>query len=331
MRDVADAANVSLITVSRAFRQPELVLPQTRSRIEEAAKETGYVPNLAARSLQLNRTHIVAVLLPALNNSIFAVTAQGISDVFEPRGYQIMVGNLGDNRYREAEERLVSAFLGRRPDGIVLTAADHSENTRRLLTNSGIPVVEIWSATPKPIDMSVGVSNIEAARAMVLDLARTGYRNIGLLTGQYVGNQITDDRLRGYELALKELGRPLRPELIVKTPVPLNLDSGGIGLMRLMEQAPEVDAVFCAGDVFAHGALLACLAKGIDVPGRVAVAGIGDLELSSRLPPGLTTVRVNGYDLGRRAARMILAELDGRPPRRRVVDLGFEIIRRGST
>lgn len=330
MQDVANAAGVSLITVSRALRQPDIVLAETRRRIDEAVRETGYVPNLAARSLQLNRTGIVAVLLPSLKNSIFADTALGISDVFGASGYQIMVGNLGDQQYREAEERLVSAFLGRRPDGFVLMAADHSDLTRRLLTMSGIPVVETWSTSPDPIDMAVGVSNVEAARAMVLDLARRGCREIGIIMGQYTGNHLSDERLVGYETAMKELGRSLRPELIVRTPVPTTLDSGGIGLKQLMLRAPEADAAFCAGDVFAHGVMLTALAEGIAVPGRIAVAGIGDLELSARLPPGLTTVRINGYDIGERAARMILAKLNGRPPKKRIHDVGFEIIRRGS-
>jgi len=330
MRDVADAAGVSLITVSRSFREPELVKSKTRKKIEEAIQETGYVPNLAARSLQINRTNIIAVLLPALNNSVFALTAQGIADVLEPKGYQMMIGSLGDKNYIDAEEKLVTAFLGRRPDGFVLMAADHSEVTRRLLVNSGIPVVETWSLLADPIDMCVGVSTVESARALVHRLAAKGYSRIAMIKGKYRGNKLSDERGLGYELAMRDLGRPLISEHVINTKVPVTLDTGGAAVARLLQSSVKVDAVFCAGDVFAHGAMLYCLDKGIEIPGRLAIAGMGDLELSARIPPGLTTVRIDAYDIGRRAARMILAELDGRQPRTRVIDLGYEIIERGS-
>jgi LacI family gluconate utilization system Gnt-I transcriptional repressor len=331
MRDVARAADVSLITVVRALRSPDLVHPKTRQRIEEVIRDTGYVPNLMARSLQGSRSHIAAVLIPSLNNSMFAATAQAIADVSDRAGYQLMVGNLGDDRYEASEEKLVRAFLGRRPDGFILMAARHSAVSRDLLVKSGVPVVETWNLPAEPIDMVVGFSNFEAARALVHKIHALGYRRLALITGRYEGNQVSIDREQGYLSAVSELGLPRRPELIVEAPVPATLDSGAQAVARILDLKPAVDAVVCAGDTFAHGAMLECLRRGVSVPGRLAIAGIGDLDLSARLPPGLTTVRVYAQKIGHAAAKLLFDRLNGRRSSRRVIDVGFEIILRGST
>ncbi|CAN0422206.1 unnamed protein product, partial [Phaeothamnion confervicola] len=160
MEDVARLARVSMITVSRAINQPDKVAPKTRARIEAAIARLGYVPNLTAGSLASNRSRIIGAIVPTIDNSIFAETVRGLSEKLEAAGYQLL---LGQTAYREnAEESLVTAFLGRRVDGMVLTGVRHSAATVKRLRAAGVPIVETWDLTKRPIDMLAGFSNREA-------------------------------------------------------------------------------------------------------------------------------------------------------------------------
>jgi LacI family gluconate utilization system Gnt-I transcriptional repressor len=163
MEDVARLAGVSAITVSRALRHPEKVANETRDRITSAIRTLGYVPNLTAASLASNRSGIIAAIIPTVTNSIFADTVQGMSDRLRREGYQLLLGNTGYSV--EEESALVSAFLARRPDGIILTGARHTPTTREMLADANLPVVETWDLAVEPIDMMVGFSNFEAAHA----------------------------------------------------------------------------------------------------------------------------------------------------------------------
>ncbi len=144
---VAERAGVSSITVSRVVRLPELVAPETRSRVEAAMRELGYVPNQIAGALAGARTKSVGVLVPTIANSIFADTVQGLSDELEPLGYAVI---LAQSRYDAArEDRMLSALLSRRPEAIIMVGSPATEDGARLLRRAGIPVVETWELPPR--------------------------------------------------------------------------------------------------------------------------------------------------------------------------------------
>src|SRR5690349_15500653 len=154
MEDVARAAGVSMITVSRALSAPDKLAPATLAKVRSAIDALRYVPNLTAGSLASKRSHIVAAIVPTIANSIFSETIDGLSQTLATRGYQLL---LGQTHYRDDEESaLVDAFLGRRADGIVLTGLRHARGVRAALQRAAIPVVETWDFGPRPIDMLVG-------------------------------------------------------------------------------------------------------------------------------------------------------------------------------
>jgi len=332
MRDVARAANLSLITVSRAMREPEKVRPETRERVEQAIAEIDYVPHLAARSLQKSRSNIVALLLPSLQNSAFSTTAQGLLDVLEPEGYQLMVGSIGDFRDPSVERKLLSAFLGRRPDAIVLTGARRDEATDRMLERSSIPVINIWSKSRHPSSMSIGPDNRRAAREMTEGLLDRGYARIGFLGGYSKYNDIVRARRLGYRDAMSKCGIAPSDSWLKEIDAPARMIEVGDAFMELLATAPEIDAVFCPGDHYAIGALLRANAEGIAVPGRVAIAGFGDHELAARMTPALTTVHVDAYELGRVAGGKVLSALFGEASHKgKVITVGHELVWRAST
>ncbi len=172
MEDVARRAGVSQMTVSRALRTPDKVAPATRAKIAAAVAELDYVPDLVAGGLAARRSRLVAVIVSTLENSIFAATVQGLSTVLREQGYAVLLG--ASDYSREGEEQLLRAVLGRRPDGIVLTDAVHTQSARRLLRAAGIPVVETWELPAAPLDLAVGFSNLAAGRAMIRGASRLG-------------------------------------------------------------------------------------------------------------------------------------------------------------
>ena len=326
MADVARKAGVALVTVSRAFSDPDKVSSETRARIAAAAAELGYVPNLLAGSLASSRSRIIAMTVPTLANSFFAETAQSISSVLRDQGYQLL---LGDSGYSvEEEESLVRAFLGRQPDGFIVTGSRHSEAARALLAGAGIPVVETWEVPADAIDMAVGFSNEAAAAAMTEELVAAGYRRIGLLAWGVGNNARNDQRVAGHRGVLARHG--LAEDLFVATEGASAMECGSRTLPKLVERWPDVEAVFCADDMIAVGALLECQRRGWSVPERIAIAGFGDFDIARQVNPGLTTIRIPASAIGAEAAHLLLNRLAGRAPAQRIVDLGFELVRRGS-
>ncbi|MCV0397151.1 MAG: LacI family DNA-binding transcriptional regulator [Rhizobiaceae bacterium] len=328
IEDVARAAGVSAITVSRALNKPDSVAEETRKLVWAAVDELGYIPNRLAGGLASSRTRTVAVVIPTITNSIFADKIQGMSDVFGAADYQLILANSGYSLGREAD--LVAALLAQRPSAIVLTGVTHEERAARMLGRAGVPVVETWNLRPSPIDMLVGFSNAEAAFAMVAHLHHCGYRRIGFVSAPVADNDRAADRLAGYRRAVAEFDLADRPGLAREAH--FTLANGAAAFREILSAHPDVEAIFFANDVLAAGGALEARRRGMRIPADIGIAGFDDVDLAQEFVPALTTVRIPRYEIGATAARMILARLDDpetdAPP---VADLGFEVVQRQST
>jgi LacI family gluconate utilization system Gnt-I transcriptional repressor len=324
--DVARIAKLSPITVSRALREPQKVSPEARTRVAAAVARIGYVPDLVASSLTSRRTRLVGLIVPTITASIYAATIAGLLQLLRARGFEALIGDSG--YALEGEEKLIAAFIGRRADGIVLSSVAHSDAARRMLARARVPVVETGNLARKPIDMVVGFSNYDAARAMMAHLVAQGHRTIGFVGAPVRDNPQAADRRRAYADAL--VGNRLAQAPTLAVECASDLEAGGRALLQILEMHPRCTAIFAASEVRAIGALLMCLRQGLRVPDRIAIAGFNDAGLGAHLVPALTTVRVPRDEIGRRAAAMILDRLQGRRVVPKTVDVGFEIIVRES-
>ena len=323
--DVARLAGVSPITASRAINTPEQVAKETLERVRDAVSRTGYVPNRMAGGLASSRSRLVAAVVPTIAGPVFMEMVQSLTHELDAAGYQLMLGQSGYTASRE--DALLDAIIGRRPDGIVLTGIMHSAEGRKRLLASGIPVVETWDLTPTPIDMLVGFSHTDAAAAVVRHLHAKGRKHLALLSGD---DERAERRNRGFIAEAKALG--LDADIpVLRVPAPTTLRSGREGLARLLAQSPEVDGVFCSSDLLALGVLTEAAARGLSVPERLSVVGFGDLAFAGDTHPALSTVRIDGTGIGRQAARFIVDRAAGRPVGDKVIDLGFQVIERGSS
>ena len=327
LHDVAQLARVAPITVSRALQRPELVAEATRLRIVSAVERLGYVPDLVARSFRSSRSGLVAAIVPSLENSQYAEMLQGVSDELHTRGIELMVGVSGYSLDRETE--LLRAFVGRRPEGILVSGVAHRAAAHDILKRVGIPVVETGTLARRPIDMNVGYAEEAAAAAMVDHLVAVGYRRIGFICGPLNDNERAHRRREGFRRAMGL--HDLAAERSVTLAQPAAIGSAGRGAAALLERWPDTDCLFCSSDAFAVGTLFECQRRGWPVPDRLGIAGFLGLALSGETVPALTTVRVPRYEIGRRAAAMLLARLSGEDPGERICDLGFEVLPREST
>jgi LacI family gluconate utilization system Gnt-I transcriptional repressor len=321
MTDVAQAAGVALVTVSRCLNEPHKVSPDTLARVRAAVKELGYVPDLTAGSLASSRSRIVGAIVPTLANAWFAEAMEGLAAELAPQGYQLL---LAQSQYHPlAEPGLVDAFLGRRVDAVVLTGRSHPKAMRDTLRAQGVPVVEIWDLPKQPIDMAVGFSHPALGQAVGRYLLERGHARVG-----FIGADEERSRLRLQGLC-EGLGQPEVPCEFV--PPPSSIESGRAALARLRSRT-QVSAVFCSNDLLAIGALMESRTQGWSVPDELAVVGFSDLPVAQAVTPSLTTVRIEAREMGRRAARMLLERFAGaaRRPRDRVVDLGFRLVARES-
>lgn len=327
LSDVARHAGVGTMTVSRAIHKPEMVSPDMRQRILRSVEELGYIPNKVAGGLASGKALSIPVVLPTFYHSVYVTFLEGLYSILPEQGYQIL---LGTTEYRiDKEEQLVSAFLGWWPDGIIVSGADHSLRTRNVLAQAGVPVVEVMDLADEPIDLNIGFSHYQVAVEVVQYLAAKGYRNIA-----YAGTLTELDfrsvrRIAGFQDTLRRLGLP--HHYIQRSNKPSSIALGKEMLGELLQQHPQMDAIFFANDDLAAGALFECQRRGIGVPGKLALMGFNDQEIAAQVNPALTSVWTPRYEIGRKAAEMLLQRLRGEKLAASKVDLGFKLIERSST
>jgi LacI family transcriptional regulator, gluconate utilization system Gnt-I transcriptional repressor len=326
LTEVAKLAGVSPITASRFFRNPDALSVGKRARVESAAKELGYVPNLAARALASQRTEVIGVLIPSLTNNVFADVLRGIYDALDGSRYSIQLAN---TRYSILqEERLLRLFLAQKPAGLIITGINQTADSRAVMETVDCPIVQIMEVGPAPVDMMIGFSHFDAAKAAIGHLLDQGYRRIGFLGARM--DPRVQRRLDGYQAAMNEAAL-FDPRLIVTTAVPTSITLGGTLFADLLAKAPDIEAVFCVNDDLALGALFECKRRHMAVPDQMAIVGFNDLEFTSSSVPTLSSVRTNRYEMGRNAAMMVIETLEGRRPAEPVVDLGFSVMERQSS
>jgi len=327
LAEVARAAEVSPITVSRALRGQRGVDPALVQRVREAADRLGYVPDAAARALASARSAHVVVLIPLLSNTLFVDLLEAVQRTLMPAGYQVLIGV---THYQPAEEEaLLRSYLAHRPAGLLVTGFDRTEAARALIEASGVPCVHMMETARAGAGLySVGFSQYEAGRAIAEHLLARGRRRIAFAAGQLDPRVM--QRAEGYRSALRAAGcyDPAR-ELL--TPQPTSIALGGRQFEQLLTAQPDLDAVFFCNDDLAQGALLAALRLGVAVPDRVAVAGFNDLDGSDQMLPPLTTVRTPREKIGAHSAATLLALMRGESVPVPTVDVGFDLVVRGST
>jgi LacI family transcriptional regulator, gluconate utilization system Gnt-I transcriptional repressor len=307
LRDVSEASGVSEMTVSRVLRGRGDVSTATRERVLAASKALGYVPNRIAGSLASSRVHLVAVIIPSLSNLVFPEVLGGISEALEETGLQPVVGVT--NYAPDREETVLYEMLSWRPSGVILAGLEHTDASRAMLRNAGIPIVEIMDVDGEAVDSVVGISHRAAGQTMAQAIIAAGYRRIGFLGTQMPDDHRARKRFEGFEGALAKAGIGL---------VDSEYYSGGSALLKgremtaaILARSPDLDFLYYSNDMIGAGGLLHCLDAGIDVPGSLGLAGFNGVDLLDGLPRQLATMDTHRREIGRRAAAIVAARASG--------------------
>jgi LacI family gluconate utilization system Gnt-I transcriptional repressor len=328
MADVANAAGVSAMTVSRALKRDASIAPATRRRIQEIVDQLGYVPDRLAGGFSSQRSGFVGVLVPSLNNPHFAETVAGLQDALSDAGLQVLFGHTG---YRAIQaERLIESMLQRRPEAMIITYDDHTARSRDLLVGANIPVIEIWEHPAKPLGHVVGFSNRQAAADMTRHLIEIGRRRIGYIGEADDTGTRGAERRKGFMDAMKAAGLDTRRRIATVRP-PINMAQGRVATLELLSRWPDTDAVVCVSDPAAFGALTACQVVGRHVPNDIALAGFGDFEISRCSLPSISTVVVDGYAIGWQTGMLVRDLLFGSSTALRVIKIPTRVVAREST
>lgn len=323
LEDVALVAGVSKITASRALSNPSIVSEATRQKVHEAVAKTGYLPNLLAGGLKSARSRLVACLVPTISSgSAFMLAVQSLTETLAAKGYQVMLGQRG---YNESEDALLDAVIGRRVDGIVLVGATRAAAIHERLKTTGIPVVEAWDMTRRPVDMLVGFSHEKVGAAVAKYVHARGYRSPGMIVST---EPRSTERGSGFAKAARQLGYDDVPAASIGAPT--RMRHGRDGAAQLLARHPGLDMLFCATDLVALGAIIELRARGKRVPEDIGIVGFGDLDFAVDNDPPLTTVQIDSIEIGRRAATMLVERIEGGPISQPIIDLGFTIMERAS-
>jgi LacI family transcriptional regulator len=306
IKDIAKMAKVSTATVSRVINNnPEGVGQELRNRIQKMVKETGYKPNLLARSMITNRTHTVGLLSPDIVTPFFQYIIKGTNDCLQAAGYSMMLYNMESNAadYHECIETLLAKGI----DGIILMGFFDTITETLIELLAGTPVVLFGSAPKLGQIAQINSNNRESAREMTRYLLGKGHRRIGCITGPEQFDTV-QERLKGYQQALREAGVPYDPAIIV--PGDFSTGSALEPASRLIAE-PDVTALFCFNDLMAYGVYKYCASQGKHIPEDISVTGFDDIAYSELLSPPLTTVRQPAYRLGADGAKMLMEQIDG--------------------
>lgn len=322
--DVATAAGVAPMTVSRVLNSPERVTAATAERVRAAIERLGYVPNLIAGGLSSRRSRMIAAIVPTIASPMFSAPVQAFTDTMNLAGYHVLLGLSGYGN-GDTECELLRAVLARRPDGLLLTGAVHPPAVARLLRDAAVPVVEIWDAAATPTDMLVGFDHAEIGAAVADFFADRGHTQFAVMVASDPRAAL---RRQGFVDRLARRGGRLLAEHTL--PPPGRIADGRAGLRAMLPALGPRTALFCGSDPVAFGAVTEARVQGIAVPARVAVCGFGDFELAQESEPPITSVSIDGAAMGRLAAGNLLARLSGGQPPARVL-VPFRIIPRATT
>jgi LacI family transcriptional regulator len=322
LADVAREAGTSASTASRALSGRGYVAPDVRRRLLSVADRLGYVPNLSARTLKQRTSRVVGVVVSDLSNQFYAALAAGVEQALREANYQMLL--LGDNSDASQELAGVRTFLAMRAPGVIMTPA--SRASADLIVARGVPVVEVDRRMSTSCD-AVVIDNERGARDAVTHLLELGHTRIALLVARTTWT--TDaGRLEGYRSALADAGMRVDRKLVVK--IATHAADAPARIAALLE-SERPTAVFAANNVLAEQAWHVLRRLGRKIPRTVSFVAFDDVPWMEMVRPGLTAVRQPAYEMGRRAALLLLRRLEDPTCGRTIEVLQPELVVRGST
>lgn len=301
IKDVARKAGVSVKTVSRVLNNSPLVKDETRRRVLAAIDELDFHPNAAARSLVLHKSKSIGLVIADITNPFFPEIVRGAEDVANTHNYNVILCNTDEDP--DKERAYFDLLLEKQVDGIILSGSRVESDEIIALAQKGVSIVVINHDIRHPRVGVVTVQDEEKGYEAVCHLVNIGHRRIAYIAGSPRSSSHMQ-RFAGYKRALNDNGIPFEDALVVQASP--TIEGGFEGMRFLLDRSPRPTAVFAYNDLQAIGAMEAIKQRGLAIPADVAVIGFDDIQLAAYTTPPLTTFRQPKYQMGQRAAEMLI-------------------------
>ncbi|QJF50363.1 LacI family DNA-binding transcriptional regulator [Roseobacter ponti] len=325
LEDVARLAGVSTASISRALNAPSKVAPATREKIEKAVEVLGYTPNFGGRALASGRANTVGAVIPSMANAMFANGLQAFQDVLSQAKVNLLVATTGFDP--EEELAAIKSLVAHGADGLMLIGNARPDATWDFLDKRQVPHVVAWVSETRPGHLFAGFDNAGAAADAARRALAAGHRRIAMICGQTRNNDRARARRDGVIAAVAAWGDGARLTHLIEAPY--MLDESGAAFATIMRQQEIPTVVLCGNDAQAAGAMAQARAMGLSLPDDMSFIGFDDIGLARVLHPALATVRVPQFDMGHRAAALLLDRIEGREDLQSVV-LDTEFMDRAS-
>jgi LacI family transcriptional regulator len=304
--DIARQLNIAASTVSRALNNNPIVSEATRRLIEKTAQEMGYRPNIMAANFRTKRTNTIGVILPLINRHFFSSVISGIEDIAYKNGFAVTISQSNDNF--EKETKIAQTFYSNRVDGIIVSMGmqTKSYDHLRLFSEKKVPIVFFDRVADSIPAHKIVVDDFSGGYRATEHLIENGGKKIAHIGGP-LNLKIYQDRLEGYKAAMKKNGLPVDESMLIHNS--LTRPDGTNAIKRLLQNPQKPDAIFCANDTTALSAIIYLREKGIKVPQDILIVGFSNEPFSEVVTPSISTIRQPGFEMGQKAAALLIAEI----------------------
>ncbi|HLR67674.1 LacI family DNA-binding transcriptional regulator [Virgibacillus alimentarius] len=321
MRDVAKFADVSVATVSRVINGKGDVNPETRKRVEQAIEYLHYKPNDVARTLFRGKSKMIALFVPDIMNPFFPELARAVEDVTNKYNYTFILCNTDGDL--EKELTYIDTLQQKAVDGFIIVS---STITDEMLKKISVPIIALDRFFHSEL-ASITVDNYQGGREATEYLQSIGCQRIAHLCGPESASN-TMERLRGYMDVVRDTDWFLSSYLLSCN---YNMEQAKVMTMEMLRNHPEIDGIFAANDVMAIGAMKAAEQLGIRIPEDLAVIGFDGISVGEATSPTLTTMAQPIYDMGTRAAEMLMEQIQTQVAPKTIETFPVHLLEREST
>lgn len=309
IKELAARLNISVTTVSRVLNgkaKQYRIKDETAKKIKKAAEELNYAPNQFARSLKLDKSETIGVIVPDISNPFFAEIFKHIERGFKQLGYAVFVGDSNDNTEHEIE--LIKHFLARKVDGLVVAPVGISSSHLLEIYTAGVPIILIDRCF-KNVDLpAITSNNYEGAREASIELLKNGHRHIALIQG-LSESQPNTDRVKGFIQAMNEWNVPPKHYTIVGDS--FSIDNGFHQTKQLIHSSNPPTAIFALSNLIALGVLKALSISGLRIPDDISLLSFDEQAYSAFLNTPMTTIEQNKEEMGDRAVKLLIDQING--------------------
>jgi LacI family transcriptional regulator len=328
IHDIARELEISASTVSRALNDNPRISQKTKEKIKAVADRLGYRPNTLASNLRNKKSNTIGIVVPLINRHFFSSVISGAEDVAFKAGYNVVISQSNDLAAKEIS--IVQSMFANRVDGLIISIAMQTDtfDHLKLFRKKHIPLVFFDRAVPEIETDKIVVDDFAGGFRVTQHLIDQGYKRIGHLAGpQNLTTYL--DRKNGYIDALLKNGIAFDDSLIIVNT--LTSDEGVPAVQQLMSLPNPPDAIFCGNDTTALSVMIYLRDKGIRIPEDVGIVGFSNEPFSKVVSPSISTIAQPGFEMGQKAAELIIRKIENKERTYQTITLPTELIIRESS